>query len=300
MKSHLETLDLQQKNLKTQLDSVIKNHGKIYNEEGLPIVEIREELNEDGTIASSEVLDNLMEPWIMEASEEFVKKYNTSLGMTNEDHYGMSDINENFGNILDNTTRRMKNDDIKSYVPSDYQALENVETLIDVVNEIDEANNDADEKYSYSDSSDNEEVEDEYGRTRGFISPVGIRKSSLNNSKNVKKVTFSESIISEKEDHFDTQNIEIPKEQSKKVSNSIIKDVIERPSTQSIEYISEEFLSSSHWQEISSEYCKLKDKLHSQSKHFDDDSFEKRYIEDKNLPKKKISRFMATFMDKEI
>ncbi|EMR09352.1 hypothetical protein PNEG_02305 [Pneumocystis murina B123] len=289
----LKTLDKKKKDLKSYLDHVIKtNEGKIYNEEGLPIVEIREELNEDGSIANSEVLENLGENWLKEASEELMKKLNISPETSKDCEVfdakkDSKEISTNIGMPL------TKCDMDEDYFMTDAEKLDDMERIIDIMNEL-ESNGDENE-YS-CDSNDSDATEDKYGRTCGFISPVCLDNTSSKTFKSTKKVSFSDHIVSLPDDNSHLEDVDFSKKENIK-SDFIIKDVIERPSIQSTEHVLDNFTSSFHRREIATEYYRLKQKFQAQNQ-FSDNHSQQTYITEKNSSKK-ISRFKAAIMDKK-
>ncbi|KTW26379.1 hypothetical protein T552_02861 [Pneumocystis carinii B80] len=281
--SCLKVLDKKRKELKNRLERVAKKSGeKIYNEEGLPIVEIREELNEDGSIANSEIFDNLGEDWLKEASDEIMRKFNI-----------FSNTSEECEISTNNAGTPTKYDVNKDYSVSNVDKLDDIERIIDIMNEL-ELNEDENE-YS-SDSEDSEDIENDYERTCRSISPVCPDNSSKT-CKSSKKVTFSDDIVSLPDDNSDHENEDTFKEENIK-PGPIIKDVVERPCTQSTEDVLDNLTSSLHRREIATEYYKLKQKFRAQI-HSSDTNSHHSCIEDKNSSKK-ISRFKAAIMDRKI
>ncbi|KTW30486.1 uncharacterized protein T551_01769 [Pneumocystis jirovecii RU7] len=299
VKERLEILDRQCKDIKFQLDHTIEmNQGKIYNEEGLPIVEIREELNEDGSIAHAEVFDRLAEPWLVEASNEFLKKLDLSSGIYSGDYSKGSSPDKDLEEISPNIKESLVNKNTsKTNLSTNVPTQKNMETMIDLINEIDEQENNTSQDHSYDNSDDSEVTEDQYGRTRGFISPLCIQNVSSKTSERVKKVTFSDSIETVEEDCPDTQNAYSPEKPCIK-KNPLIKDVVERPLVESTEHVLDELESSLHRREIAAEYYRLKQKIHAQNEHLIHNNFNQEY-KDNNFPKKKVSRFKAAFMEKK-
>ncbi|KAG4306127.1 hypothetical protein PORY_000115 [Pneumocystis oryctolagi] len=301
VKENLEVLNKKSKDVKSRLDHAIKmTRGRIYNEEGLKMVEIREELNEDGSIArNAEVLDCLAEPWVVDISNELSKKFESFLETSNE-NYEVSDIEKNLKEIFSNTTISPESQDFNEVLlPMNVPDYENMETMINITNEIDEMEADANTEYSYDDSDDSETSEDQYGRTRGFISPVCIPDVSSKVPGHVKKVTFSDSIESIEEEPFNTENAHSFKESKTKDSTFLIKDVVERSSTESTEQVLDKLELSLHRKEIAAEYYRLKQKLHAQNENFDHNDSKQEYIENNNYLKKKVSRFKASFMERK-
>ncbi|KAG5437384.1 hypothetical protein PCANB_000815 [Pneumocystis canis] len=300
VKNHLKKLHQQQKDLKIRLDHMMEmNESKIYNDEGLPIVEIREELNEDGSIANSEVLDRLMNPWITQASEELSKKLDASLKIFNEDYCEIFDENKNSEMLANSSQSQIISD---TCVPSSSMGIpiqDSIETMINIVDEIDELEAETNVEHRSDNSNDSEETEDEFGRTRGFISPVCVATTPSKTSGCGKKVAFSESTKFSEGDCVDMQDKHSSTEHRKK-TDFLIKDVIERPSIESTEQVLNDLSSSLHRREIATEYYRLKQKLHAENDNLDHSNFKQVYNKDQNTSKKKMSLFKASFMEKNI
>lgn len=287
----LKKLGRKKEDLKSRMDEVLKkNEGKIYNEEGLPMVEICEELNEDGSIASSQVLENLGEDWLREASEELMKKLNIS-PETYKDCEGF-DTKDSKEISADIAAPKDRYGVDKGYFVADIGKLDGMERIIEIMNEL-ESNGDENE-YS-CDSNNSEATEDEYGRTRGLISPVYLDSTSKT-SKSAKKVSFSDHIASLSDDNGHLEDADFSKKEKMKCE-AIIKDVVERPSIQATEDVLDELASSLHRREIATEYYRLKHKFGAEDRSCDDDS-EQAEIAEKNTCRK-MSRFKAAMMDKK-
>ncbi|KAG5519605.1 hypothetical protein PMAC_001760 [Pneumocystis sp. 'macacae'] len=301
VEERLKILDEQCKDIKSQLDYTVEmNQGKIYNEEGLPIVEIREELNEDGSIAHAEVLDRFAEPWLVEASNEFMKQFDLSSDTYNDNCFGVFNQDKDLRKISSNIEESsIDKGTSEACLSANIPTKENMETMVELVNEVDKLENDMSQEDSCDDSDDNEEMEDQYGRTRGFISPLYTQNVSSKTSECVKKVTFSDSIETKKEDSPDTQNVCLSKKVSTEKSAFLIKDVVERPLVESTEQVLDELESSLHWREVAAEYYRLKQKIHAQNENLSYNNSEQEYIKNDHFPKKKVSRFKAAFIEKK-